>query len=390
LWFAGNAILPDLQLEWGLATGVVSSVTSAVQLGFIAGTLAFALVNVADRVPAARLFFVSGLVGAAANAATTLLTGQLGLLLLLRFVVGFSLAGVYPVGMKLAASWYRGDGGAAQDRLGRAIGFLVGALVLGTAFPHLVRGVSTALPWRTVMLVVSATAVAGATLLLLLVPEGPRLAAPGGPAPAGVRALLKVFRVPDFRAAALGYFGHMWELYAFWAFLPVVVAARLAARQAAGAAFAASAISAWSFAIIAVGAAGCAVGGLLASRVGSGRVAATQLAWSGLSCLLLPLLFAAPGWLFFAFMLLWGVAVVGDSPQYSALNAATAPPGQVGSALTLVVSIGFAITIGSVELLGWLASRIEVQYLALPLVVGPAIGLFGMRKLLAKRVQRHA
>ena len=241
---------------------------------------------------------------------------------------------------------------------------------MGTTFPHLARAVGSALPWRAVMLVVSATASSGAALLLWLVSEGPRLTAVGPAAPSGGRELLHVFWLPDFRAAALGYFGHMWELYAFWAFLPAMVAGRLAVACHHDVRL-----------------------GVRHHRRGHSRLrgrwsdlgarrrhAATQLAWFGLSCALLPVLFLAPAWLFFASMLLWGVAVVGDSPQYSALNAASAPPAQVGSVLTLVVSVGFAITIGSIELLGLLTSLVSVQYLALPLLVG----LIAMRRLLQK------
>ena len=389
LWFAGNAVLADLQAQSGLAASAVSLITSSVQLGFIAGTLVFALLALADRVPGNWLFSASAMLGAGCNAAVVALDGQLPALLALRFAVGFFLAGVYPVGMKLAASWYQPTGAAVDGRprwLGRAMAFLVGALVLGTAFPHLVRAAGSSLPWRTVLLLVSLVACAGAVALLLLVPEGGRLpaagarrgAAQGGGLRLDPRSLLAVFRVPAFCRSAFGYFGHMWELYAMWAFVPVIVAGYLPSGEGGS-------VSGWAFAIIAAGAFGCAAGGVVAPRVGSARVAVLQLAVSGLCCALLPLIFGAPPWLFFGFLLLWGVAVVGDSPQYSALNAAAAPPAQVGSALTLVVSLGFGLTIGSIELLGALSTTLAPRFLGLPLLVGPLLGLLAMRPLVARR-----
>ena len=393
LWFAGNAVLGDLQAEWTLGGGTISAMTSAVQLGFIFGTLVFALLAIADRLPAHRVFLVSSLLAAGCNAGTVALDGgELFAFLALRFGVGFFLAGVYPVGMKLAASWYRpavGEQSVGDQRLGRALSFLVAALVLGTAFPHLVRALGSSLPWRSVMLLVSLIAVAGGVAMVLLVPEGSRLrdspsaVATTGPRPGlDLRSLVAVFRIPAFRASTLGYFGHQWELYAMWAFVPVIVGAHLSAgegeRLAAG-------VPAWSFAVIAAGAIGSVGGGLLAPRLGSARVAVTQLAISGLCCLLLPLLFLAPAWLFFPFLLMWGVSAVGDSPQYSALNASAAPPAQVGSALTLVVSLGFGLKVGSIELLGALSRSIAPRFFGLPLLLGPIIGLLAMRPLLAKR-----
>jgi predicted MFS family arabinose efflux permease len=365
IWFAGNAVLPELQRAWGLPAAAVGYVTSAVQLGFIAGTLAFAFLAIADRFSPRLVYLACSLAGAAANLAAYAADGSLAALLVTRFATGLFLAGIYPVGMKIASGWFRKD-------LGYALGLLTGALVLGTAFPHLLQGLGQAWPWQAVMLGVSACAALGGFLMFALVPDGPYLQRGSKFDP---RALASVFRSRGFRASAFGYFGHMWELYAFWAFVPVALAARAAVDN----------VSVWSFAVIAAGFAGCAGGGLVSLRAGSARVALAQLSTSGACCLLSPLLFLAPAPVFVAFLLVWGVAVVGDSPQFSALNAANAPPGLVGSALTIANCIGFAITIPAIELLNAAAGWLPVQYLFLLLVPGPVFGLVAMRPLLGKR-----
>src|SRR5262245_12792800 len=215
LWFAGNAVLPDLQSRLGLPDSVLGHMTSAVQLGFIAGTLVFAFLAVSDRYSPRATFLACALLGAACNASSYFLGGEISLLLLARFATGFFLAGIYPVGMKIASGWYRHD-------LGKALGFLVGALVVGTALPHLVRGFGQALAWETVILSVSAIVALGGVLMYMLVPDGPFLAASAKFSPGSLAA---IFRLHDFRASSFGYFGHMWELYAFWAFVPPLLVA---------------------------------------------------------------------------------------------------------------------------------------------------------------------
>jgi hypothetical protein len=370
LWFAGNAVLADLQREWGLPAEALGYTTSAVQLGFILGTLAFAFFAVSDRVSPRIVFFVCSLAGAAANLGVYALAGGVWSLAAFRFLTGFFLAGIYPVGMKIASGWYRSD-------LGNALGFLVGALVVGTAFPHLLKGLGGALPWETVLVAVSAVAALGGVLMLLFVPDGPYLARAAKFDP---RALAVIFRSPRFRASAFGYFGHMWELYAFWAFVPFAIAAHVAANGGRE-----LNVPLWAFAVIAAGFLGCAGGGLVSLRVGSARVAFVQLAASGVCCVVSPLLFYAPTPVFLAFLLFWGVVVVGDSPQFSALNAQNAPRELVGSALTIANSIGFAITIGSIQLLNSLAASASAALLFLALAPGPAFGLFALAPLLRGR-----
>ena len=366
LWFAGNAVLPDLQRAWGIGADALSYVTSAVQLGFIAGTLAFAFFAVSDRHSPRQVFFWCSLLGAACNLGVYALAEGLTSLLVLRFLTGFFLAGIYPVGMKIAAGWY-------QRGLGTAIGFLVGALVLGTAFPHLLKGMGHTLAWEAVTIAVSATAALGGVLMLLFVPDGPYTSQGTTFDP---RAFGTIFRSRAFRASVYGDFGHQWELYAFWAFVPVLLAAHVA--QAGGPALN---VPLWSFWVIGAGALGCAVGGLVSLKTGSARVAFAQLAVSGSCCVVSPLLFHAPTAVYLAFMLVWGITIVGDSPQYSTMNAQNAPKALVGSALTIANCIGFAITIPSIQLLGLLAPRIDPAYLCLPLAIGPLLGLIALKPL---------
>jgi hypothetical protein len=362
LWFSGNAVLAELQQAFGLGDGGLAALTSAVQLGFVAGTLLFAVFNVADRWRPRDVFLACSLLGATANLAVTALpalpAGQEGALLGLRFATGFFLAGIYPVGMKIAASWYR-------EGLGAALGWLVGALVVGTALPHMLRG---SLPgdWTQVMVGVSLLAAAGGFVLHRAVPEGPYLAVSP---PLQPRAVLQAFRSRDFRGSAFGYFGHMWELYTLWALLPLMLAAH---AQRTGAPLD---VPLWSFVVIAAGGLGCVGGGLASGRTGSARVAFGMLSVSGLCCLVSPLAFLLPSAGYLAFLMVWGVAVAGDSPQFSALNAATAPRAYVGSALTIANCIGFSISIVSLHLTTQLATVLPAQWWLLPVAVGPALGL---------------
>lgn len=371
LWFAVNAVLPDLQRGWALPAAALATVTTAVQLGFVAGTLVFALLTLADRFRPTRVFLACALLGALCNAAIAFLDGQFALLVALRFAVGFLLAGIYPVGMKIAASWYR-------EGLGAALGILIGALVLGTALPHGLRalagegGLAALFPagldaWRGVVLAVSLLAALGGVATALLVPEAP--ARPG--APVRLQALAALWREPRLRASVFGYFGHMWELYSLYVLVPVIAAVR----------FAGEAVSAVAFWTIAMGFVGCAGGGLLVRRLGSARVARWQLAASGCCCLVAPWLLHAPLPLFLAWLLVWGLTVVGDSPQFSTLTARNAPPEVVGSVLTFSNSIGFAISVASIELFVRAAAVFPLAAVLPWLAVGPLLGLLAMRSL---------
>ena len=367
LWFAVNAVMPDLQHALGLAPAAVGSLTSAVQLGFIAGTLVFALGSVADRHSPRLVFLLCAIAGALCNAAPVAWPpGALDLptLWVLRALTGFALAGIYPVGMKIAAGWY-------PQGLGRALGWLIGALVLGTASPHALRAMGAHWPWQQVMLGVSTLAVLGGWMVWRWVPESDHL-------PRSTRLQWRAFGAVlvdrRLRAPVLGYFGHMWELYTLWVLLPALLATRLHG----------AAISVGAFAVIGAGAIGCVAGGWLAQRHGSARVAAMQLALSGLCCVLTPLAMAAPDAVFAAWLLVWGISVAGDSPQFSALTATHAPREAVGSVLTLVNCIGFSISILSIQGFVALAQHHDLSLLLPWLGLGPLLGLWGLRPLLVR------
>ncbi len=366
LWFAGNAILADLSLAFDLGNKAVSDLTSAVQFGFIAGTLVFATLSIADRYSPTKVFLTSSILAALFNILIFVLPVGTLSLWIYRFLTGFFLAGIYPVGMKIAADWY-------AEKLGKALGFLLGALVLGTAFPHLVRSLGSSYSWQMVLTSISVLAVIGGFTLFFLVPDGPHRSRDSR---LRLTAFIEIFRVRNFRSAAFGYFGHMWELYSFWAFIPLVIAEynRINSQVLPE--------SYWSFIIIAVGALGCSGGGLLANRLGSARVAFWQLAISGCCCVLSLFLLEWNLVSFIGIMLLWGICVIGDSPQFSTLVAQTAPVEYIGTALTITNCIGFTITIVSLQVVGFLALQFDLQNVLIVLVLGPILGLAFLRRLI--------
>lgn len=368
-WFAVNAVMPDLQAAYGWPDAALATLSSSLQLGFIAGTLVFALLALADRLPARRVFLVCALAAAACTLGAASAASSFGALVAWRALTGFCLAGIYPVGMKIAAQWFpRG--------LGVALGWLIGALVVGSASAHALRALvagGAMLDWRAVFVAVAVLCLVAGLAMVALVPE-PAHAARAGHGP-GVRlsALASLWRDRRVRASVFGYFGHMVELYTMWVLVPAILATRLASGVA---------VSWWAFAVLGAGAAGCIVGGLLVRRFGSARVAALQLAVSGACCLAAPALLQAPLALFLAWLLVWGITVAGDSPQFSALTAANAPRQAVGSVLTLTNSIGFAISALSIELFVRLAAAHELATVLPWLAAGPALGLVALRPLL--------
>jgi len=367
LWFSANAAFDDLARAWQLATPDLGKLTIAVQCGFIAGTLAFALSGLADRFAASRVFATCAVAGAIANAAFAWWADGLVAAIACRFAVGVALAGIYPLGMKLVVSWQ-------PTRAGEALGWLVGMLTFGTALPHGIRAMGAGWPWQYVAGVSSLLALVAAGAIVTL-GDGPHLPRARGRLQWG--AALAVARIRDFRASALAYFGHMWELYAFWTITPILVKAALDPLPGGG-----RLASAGAFAVIAVGGLGCIVGGYLSRRFGSAAVAAAALAGSALCGLVFPL--APEGYVGLAILLAWGIAVVADSPQFSALSARAAPPEIVGSALAIQNSIGFAITLVSIDLAAsWIATLgAKSSWLLVP---GPVLGLVALAPLLKAR-----
>ena len=362
LWFAVNAVMPDLQRELGWPASAVGPLTSALQFGFIVGTLVFALLAIADRFAPRRVFLVCALAGAACTVGAWAMVTHYEALLAWRFFTGVFLAGIYPVGMKIAAQWY-------SKGLGAALGLLIGALVLGSASAHALRALSGTLPWPTLMLGVAALAAAGGLLLFFGTGDPPGAVA--RVTTLQWRALGTLWTDARVRASVLGYFGHMWELYTMWVMVPLVLATRLQGTDLSWAAF-------W---VLGAGVIGCAGGGWVAQRWGSARVASTQLAISGLCCLATPFAIDAPAPLFYAWLVLWGITVSGDSPQFSTLTARNAPPQAVGSVLTLTNSLGFALSIVSILLFVSLAQTVSLGALLPWLAIGPALGLWAMARL---------
>lgn len=358
LWFAGNAIMPELALRLNLMPSDVGLMTSSVQFGFIIGTLVYAILTIADRYKAPNVFLISALLGAFFNALIMLDISFIQILIL-RFMTGFFLAGIYPVGMKIAADHF-------EHGLGKALSFLVGALVLGTALPHLIAAMDFNYDWRVVLLVTSSLAILGGILIKIFVGQGPYRSKAQAPKFSGIG---EIFRNRAFRSAAFGYFGHMWELYAFWAFVPIILEQYRAYHLIT------VDVPILSFLIIGLGGLACVTGGYLSGRLGTKRVATFALTMSGICCLASPLMFQLPVSLFYAFLIFWGLVVIADSPLFSTLVAQNANPALKGTALTIVTCIGFAITIVSIQLLGYLVKNSSFQYAYLILVIGPLMGV---------------
>lgn len=370
LWFSANSAAEDLMRTWHVSAADIGWLTNSVQGGFILGTLFMALGGLADRYRASRIFVCSAIAGALFNACFAWLSEGLASAMLFRFLVGLSLAGIYPVGMKLIVSW-------APERTGQALAQLVAMLTLGTALPHGLREVGAELPWQYVILAASGLALLGA-LLIHWLGDGPHLPDARqrkAPSPAGTGrrvTVLDAFRVNRFRAAAWGYFGHMWELYAFWTVVPLLVSHTVLASQ-----YGVLGVSGMAFGIIGIGALGCVIGGLLSRHFGSAKVALCALASSGVCALVFALFWQdLPAIALGLLLLVWGATVIADSPQFSALSAQACPRELVGAALAIQNSIGFAITVVSIAATTALFEHVGLNAAWL-LVPGPIVGLLG-------------
>ncbi|NND78408.1 MAG: MFS transporter [Eudoraea sp.] len=365
LWFACNGVMPDLVASFDLSDRALGHLTSAVQFGFISGTLLFALFTIADRFSPSKVFLISAILGGLFN--LTMLWGNNTIvsLLIFRYLTGFFLAGIYPVGMKIAADYFK-------EGLGKSLGYLVGALVLGTALPHLIKDTLGGTSWNSVVIFTTCLATFGGVLIALLVPDGPHRMAKLQLDP---KSLYQVFLNKPFRSAAFGYFGHMWELYAFWAFVPIMLTtySNLSTTSSLN-------IPLWSFLIIGVGGIGCVMGGYISQWFGVKSTASTALLLSLGCCLFSPWAFGFQSdFLFLAFLLFWGMVVIADSPLFSTLVANNASPEVKGTALTIVNCIGFSITIVSIQMLTWLQEIMDPTLIYVFLMIGPLLGLIALR-----------
>ena len=368
-WFAGGALAHQLAAAWSLTPAEVAWLTSAVQLGFVVGTLVTALLNLADLVPA-RWFVSAAALGAAVANAALLVAGSYRVALLTRFLLGFCLAGVYPPAMKMAATWFK-------DRRGFAIGVVVAALTIGKASPYLVE----ALGGLRMSLVVGSTALAAAAaaaLVAVAYRDGP-FAFPARPF--SWRLAGQVVRVAELRLVTAGYLGHMWELYAFWTFVAAYWAAALAPATP-------TTVAALAGLSIGIGALGCVVGGLASDRIGRERVVLWSLATSGAAAVGSALVFHGPAWLRLVVIFAWGIAIIADSAQYSALVTELAPPHAVGTALTLQTSLGFLLTMVAIQMVAALGGP-ATPWAFPALAVGPALGFLAIRAVARRRVDRQ-
>ena len=366
-WFAGTAVARVIEFGGPLDANESAALTTSTQLGFVVGTIGFALFNLADRFAARRVFALSALACALANAGFALLSESVVSAAAFRFVNGAALAGVYPVGMKLVASW-------SPRGLGARLGLMVGALAFGTGvaygFDAILGSAVADVSWRTIAGCATPAALVAAGIVSVL-PDGPMLRARSGFDP---RQILHVFRDRDFRANSLGYFGHMWELYALWSLLPLWL-------DSTESGFGRSDASWIAFGVLTAGALGCVAGGFWSSRIGSLAVARLALALSALACLASPFAHALPPAALVAFLLVWGVVVVADSPQFSALATRYCPPEFTATALTVQNGVGFALTVVSIQTMAALGAATDWRFVFVALAPGPLLGLFAMRRL---------
>ncbi len=362
-WFSATAVTPELIAAWGLSSSDASWLTNMVQLGFVVGALGSSLVNLPDIIAPRKLMAAAAALAALANL-SLLVAPSVATLFAARFVTGAALAGVYPPALKLISTWFvRGRG--------TALGAVIGALTLGSASPHLVRGLFDHVDWRLVVCAATAATVIGAAILGACATEGP---APFSRATFDPRQIGAVLKNRPLALANLGYFGHMWELYAMWGWFLAFVAAAPATLGVPDARTA----SLITFAVIGVGIFGAVLGGVLADRIGRTATSAGMMAVSGACALLIGFTFDGPMWLFALVALVWGVSVIGDSAQFSAMATELSDRRYVGTALALQLGIGFALTIVSIRLTPSVAELVGWRWSFAFLALGPLVGVIAM------------
>ncbi len=378
LWFAASAVAPQLARTWSLTPGQTGWLTTIVQLGFVCGSGMAALLNLADVVQSRLYFMIAAVAGAVVNAALVR-TGSFSGALALRFCTGFALAGVYPPAMKMAATWFRA-------RRGLAIGTVVGALTVGKATPYLVHAIPNASS-STVILAASGCALAAAFLVGAFYADGPY---PFPPRRFSWGLIHTVFDRRDWRLATAGYLGHMFELYSFWTWIPLFIGASVAAQGVAPSSKTTSFVSLLAFGTIAIGGFGCVWGGLVADRRGREPLVMLAMAVSGCCALTIPLAFGHTLWVMAPLALGWGFFVIADSAQFSALVTESVPAHAVGTALTIQTSLGFLLTMVSIQLIPPLVSLVGWRWVFPVLAVGPAFGIAAIRQLVAFKRARAA
>jgi MFS family permease len=361
VWFAGNAVMADITKRYLHNPAILAHSSSVVQLGFVLGTLFFTLLKIAEKYSTTLIFFISALICAALNAGLLLPNISITFILFIRLFTGFFLAGIYPIGIKIAADSFK-------TGLGSSLGYLVGALVIGTALPHFLKVVGVHFPWQFVIIATSVFSVIGGFLIKI-----------GIVTPTSVyeKAVLPVnpfaigFSNSRFKNAAIGYFGHMWELYAFWAFVPVMITLYQSQHHLQN-----QNTSLLSFLVIITGSIACFMGGYLSARLGAKKIAYFSLFISLLCGCIFPIIFSQASFaVFYSYLLVWGFFIIPDSPQFSALVAQTAPENTRGSAITLITCIGFFITSLIIELISLLLKVFDPKYVFLVLAIGPFIAV---------------